>query len=65
MERGRGEKMGLPGGDLVLIAAAIAITISENLSNDDIELLAALFNAIGDNLALIATKWEISEGAKE
>jgi hypothetical protein len=65
MERGRGEKMGLPGGDLVLIAAAIAITISENLSNDDIELLAALFNAIGDNLALIATKREISEGAKE
>ncbi|HHT16915.1 MAG TPA: hypothetical protein GXZ77_04275 [Papillibacter sp.] len=57
--------MGLPGGDLVLIAAAIAITISENLSNDDIELLAALFNAIGDNLALIATKREISEGAKE
>jgi hypothetical protein len=49
----------------VLIAAAIAITISENLSNDDIELLAALFNAIGDNLALIATKREISEGAKE
>ena len=57
--------MGLPGGDLVLIAAAIAITISENLSNDDIELLAALLDAIADNLALIATKREISEGAKE
>ncbi|NLM83534.1 MAG: hypothetical protein GX189_02360 [Clostridiales bacterium] len=55
--------MGLPGEDLVLLAAAIAISISKDLSTDDIVLLAALLDAIADNLEIIATKRELLEEA--
>ena len=55
--------MGLPGEDLVLLAAAIAISISKALSTDDIVLLAALLDAIADNLEIIATKRELLEEA--
>lgn len=50
-----------PGSDLVLFAASVAIAISEGLSADDIGILAGLFCAIGDNLAIIATKKELCE----
>ncbi len=46
----------LPGGDLVLLAAAVAIAISAELSADDTGVLANVFNAIGDNLAIISDK---------
>lgn len=53
-----GEVMSLcvPGDDLVLTAAAIAISISKDLNADDTSILAGLFTAIGDNLAIIAAK---------
>ncbi|NLW65009.1 MAG: hypothetical protein GXY26_02070 [Clostridiales bacterium] len=46
----------VPGDDLVLTAAAIAISISKDLNADDTSILAGLFTAIGDNLAIIAAK---------
>jgi len=46
--------MGRAGGELVALAAAFALAISENLSADEIDLLSDFFNALGDNLALIA-----------
>jgi len=51
----------VPGDDLVLAAAAIAITISKGLSADDTNDLANLFSAIGNNLNLIASKKEECE----
>ncbi|MCE5235346.1 MAG: hypothetical protein ABFC62_00375 [Clostridiaceae bacterium] len=50
-----------PGSDLVLLAASIAIAISDDLSADDTNVLAGLFCAIGDNLAIIATQKEACE----
>jgi hypothetical protein len=50
------------GGDLVMLAASIALAISSDLSADDINLLAVLLCAIGDNLAIIAAR---KEGCKE
>ena len=42
------------GEKLVTIAAAIAIQISQCVTNDDLPVLAALFTVIGDQLALLA-----------
>lgn len=46
------------GGELVMIAAAIAMAIASDLSADDTNMLANLFSAIGDNLAIIADEKE-------
>jgi hypothetical protein len=51
-----------PGSDLVLLAASIAIALAEGLSPDDTGILAGLFTAIGDNLAIIAVKKELCSG---
>lgn len=53
--------MGSSGSDLVLLAASAAIAIAEGLPAEDIGLLAGLFTAIGDNLAIIAVKKELCE----
>ncbi len=53
-----------PGSDLVLLAASIAIALSENLSADDINILAGLFCSIGDNLSIIGAKKTLCENAK-
>jgi len=50
-----------PGSDLVLLAAAIAIVISDGLSADDIDILSGLFTSIGDNLAIISAKKQLCE----
>ncbi|MDD2267994.1 MAG: hypothetical protein PHY15_00415 [Eubacteriales bacterium] len=44
------------GNELVLLASIIAIIISENISAEDLSILSSLFCAIGDNLAIIASK---------
>ena len=44
------------GGDLVAAAAALAVVIAQGRTADQIELLAALFEVIGDNLSLLALK---------
>lgn len=50
----------IPGSDLVMIAAAFSVALSSGLSADEISILAGLFSAIGDNLALIAAKKDIA-----
>lgn len=44
------------GNELVLLASIIAIIISENVSAEDLTIILDLFSAIGDNLAIIASK---------
>ena len=41
--------------NLIGLSSSLAILISENLSLDEIGILAAFFTALGDNLSLIAT----------
>lgn len=52
---GRGTA-GIPYGmeQIVYVSAAIAAAAAENLSNEDLSLLAALLTAIADQLTLIA-----------
>lgn len=40
---------------LVYTASTLAIAISKNLSDDEIDILSGFFSALGDNLALIAS----------
>lgn len=39
--------------DLVLLGAAVAIQISKEVPDEELEVLAALYTVIGDQLALI------------
>lgn len=49
------------GCELIALASTIAIIIGENNSIENISTLSALFNAIGDNLAIIALDTGASE----
>lgn len=49
------------GDDLVLMAATLAISLSRDLDADGANILANFFNALGDNLAIIAAKRQICE----
>lgn len=40
--------------ELIALASTLAISISNQFSNDDVILLAAFFTALGDNLALLS-----------
>ena len=44
------------GGDLVAAAAALSVLIAQGKTAEQIELIAALFEIIGDNLSLLALK---------
>lgn len=50
-----------PGSELVLLSASVAIGLSNDLSASDTSVLAGIFTAIGDNLALIAFKKQFCE----
>ena len=55
----------IPSGELLLaVAALVSIQMSQGRSTDEIALLAAFFTALGDNLALIATRHGIASEAK-
>lgn len=41
--------------NLIALASSLAILIANDLNTEDLTVLAALFTALGDNLALIAT----------
>ena len=45
----------LSGAELVLLANIIAISISQNLYNAEIDTLGNFFSALGANLSTIAT----------
>lgn len=48
------------GGMLVTVAAIISLQIAQGRSADELDLLAALFTVLGDNLALIAGQLPVS-----
>ncbi len=39
---------------LVLLSALVSVQIAKNLTADELELLSAFFEVLGDNLALLA-----------
>lgn len=44
----------MSGNNLIGLASSLAIIISEQVDSDDLNILAAFFTALGDNLALIS-----------
>lgn len=44
------------GCELVYLASSFSLAISQGLDCDDINLLAAFFSAVGDNLAIIGSQ---------
>jgi hypothetical protein len=50
------------GEELVLIAGIIAIKLSENLDNDEINVLGNFLSAVGQNLNTIAAQNAACEG---
>ncbi len=55
---------GIPYGmeQIAYVSAALAAAVAENLSDEDLGLLAALLTAVADQLALIAVCRERSRG---
>lgn len=47
--------------NLIGLASLLAISVGENLSADELAVLAAFFTAFADNLAIIATKKSMEE----
>ena len=45
----------LSGPELVSLAAILSVTISQNLSCDEVDTLGNFFSALGSNLSTIAT----------
>lgn len=52
------------GHELVVISSGLAIAISERFNTDQINLLANFFNALGENLALIAAQQDLCDTNK-
>lgn len=44
------------GGDLVAVAAALSVALAQGRTAEELELLSALFNMLGDNLILLSLK---------
>ena len=44
------------GGDLIAAAAALSVVMAQGKTAEELELLVALFEIIGDNLGLLALK---------
>ncbi|MBE5959965.1 MAG: hypothetical protein E7256_01025 [Lachnospiraceae bacterium] len=53
---------GCVGCDLTLLVAIFACCIASDKSDGELAMLAAFFNSLGDNLALIAVKRDNCEG---
>ena len=47
--------------NLIGLSSSLAIAVGEELSADEVSVLAAFFTSFGDNLAIIATKKSIEE----
>lgn len=46
--------------NLIGLSSSLAILVSEQLSTNEISILSAFFNSLGDNLAIIATERSIN-----
>ncbi len=51
--------------DLIGLSSSLSILLSEDLSTNEVSILAAFFTALGDNLAIIATKKAIEESSND
>jgi hypothetical protein len=51
----------LSGDDLTYIAAVLAVAIAKGLSTSDMNILSNVFNSVGSNLAVIASRNEAAE----
>ena len=47
--------------NLIGLASSLAIFLGENLSTNEISILSDFFEALGDNLSIIATKKSIEQ----
>ena len=60
MERQGGAAMscgrGPDGQTLLLLAAAVSLQLAQGRSEEDLDLMSAFFEVLGDNLALIAAR---------
>lgn len=50
--------------NLIGLSSSIAISISNNLSADEISILSIFLNSLADNLGIVATKKSIEESNK-
>lgn len=50
------EREGQNHSGLLLLSALLSIQMAQELSGDDLALLAAFFTVLGDNLALLALR---------
>lgn len=46
------------GNELIVLAASLAISIAEHTDSSELNILGVFFNALGDNLSIIAAKRE-------
>lgn len=53
----------LSSNNLIGLSSSLSILLGENLSTNEISLLATFFSALGDNLSIIATKRAIEESS--
>ena len=51
----------LSSQNIIGLSSSLSILISQDLSTNEISLLSAFFNTLGDNLAIIATKKSIED----
>jgi len=54
----------IDGVKLAYMATTIAMAISEEFDNDDINILSSFFSAIGDNLGIISSQQEAFESCR-
>ncbi len=54
----------LSSSNLIGLSSSLAILIGEELSIDELSVLAAFFTSFADNLAIIATKRTMEENIK-
>lgn len=52
----------IPSGEaLLVLAALVSLQLAQGRTNDQLDLMAAFFNVLGDNLALISTRRSMPE----
>lgn len=56
----------IPAGEaLLLLAAAVSIQMAQGRTVDQLELIAAFFEVLGDNLSLIAARRSMTGGSEQ
>ena len=58
------ENNGPSGEALLILATLVSLQLAQGRSSDDLVLIAAFFEVLGDNLALIAARRDMSAGSR-